>query len=328
MTRLSYRAAGVDLALADRWVADLRRLVRSTRRAEVVGGLEGFGGLFRLGGDRLLVASADGAGTKVKLAQLAHRHDSIGVDVVAMNVNDILTFGAEPLFVLDYLAMGRLDRRVMHDLVRGVARGCRASGVALLGGETAEMPGCYGPGDYDIAGFAVGIVERRRLVDGTNVRRGDVVVGLASSGVHANGFSLVRRVFSLARLRRDRALVRRLLTPTRIYARPVLAAMRRVPIRAMAHITGGGLARRLPSLVAHARGARCAVQLRPRSWAVPAIFRAVQAAGGISSEEMHRTFNMGIGFAVVCAPRDAARLQGMLRRHGVASWVIGDIAEA
>ena len=322
--RITYRAAGVDLALADRWVQDLRRVVRSTRRPEVVGELEGFGGLFQLDGGRYLVASADGAGTKVKLAQWAGRHTGIGVDAVAMNVNDILTFGAAPLFVLDYLAMGRLDRRIMGALVRGVALGCRESGAALLGGETAEMPGCYGPGEYDIAAFAVGIVDRRQLVDGRSVRRGDVVVGLASSGVHSNGFSLVRRVWPPARLRRDPALLRRLLIPTRIYVRQVLAAQRVVRLKAMAHITGGGLARRLPSLVAHARG-RCAVQLRPRRWTVPAVLRAVQRAGHLADEEMERTFNMGIGFAIVCAARDASRLQRALRGHRMASWIIGDI---
>lgn len=322
--RLSYRTAGVDLAAAGRWVQDLRRLVRSARRPEVRGGLEGFGGLFRIAPDRYLVASADGAGTKVTLAQLANTHEGIGRDVVAMNVNDVLTFGAEPLFVLDYLAMGRLDRRVMQALVRGVARGCRESGAALLGGETAEMPGCYGPGEYDIAGFAVGVVDRRRLVDGATVRRGDVVVGLASSGVHANGFSLVRRVLAPAYLRRHRALLRQLLTPTRIYVRPVLSSLRHVPIKAMAHITGGGLAERLPSVVAHA-GARLTVHLRPRSWMIPPIFRLVQERGRIAPEEMFRTFNMGIGFVAVCAARHASALQRALARFHVTSWVIGDI---
>lgn len=322
--RASYRAAGVDLRLADRWVQDLRRLVRSTKRPEVVGGLEGFGGLFRLAGERLLVASADGAGTKVKLAQLAGAHAGIGVDVVAMNVNDLLTFGAEPLFVLDYLAMGKLDRRVMGELVRGIARGCRESGAALLGGETAEMPGCYGAGEYDIAGFAVGLVERRQLVDGTTVRRGDVVVGLASSGVHANGFSLVRRVFAPRELRRNRALLRRLLVPTRIYVRPVLHALRQVRLKALAHITGGGLSRRLPSLTAHAPG-RLRIALRMQSWPVPAIFQEIQRRGAIPVAEMLQTFNMGIGFAAVCAPHEAARLQRLWRRQAVASWVIGDV---
>lgn len=322
--RLTYRAAGVDLAIADRWVNDLRRLVRSTRRPEVIGNLEGFGGLFRLSPERYLVASADGAGTKVKLAQWAGAHAGIGVDVVAMNVNDLLVFGAEPLFVLDYLAMGRLDRRIMAALVRGIANGCRQSGAALLGGETAEMPGCYGPGEYDIAGFAVGTVDRSRLIDGARVRRGDVVVGLASSGVHSNGFSLVRRILPETRLRRDKALLRQLLTPTRIYVQPVLAALRRMPVAAMAHVTGGGLTRRLPSLTAHAPG-RLRVVLRPSSWPIPQIFRRLQAEGSVSDDAMRETFNMGIGYTMVCRPRAAAALQRVLRGWRVPSWIIGDI---
>ncbi len=325
---LSYRAAGVHLGTADRWVQELKQMVRATQRAEVIGSLEGFGGLFRLpqrrGQHWLLVASADGAGTKVKLAQLAQRHIGIGVDVVAMNVNDLLTFGAEPLFFLDYLAMGTLNRRVMRELVQGMVRGCRDSGCALLGGETAEMPGCYGPGEYDVAGFAVGIVDRRRLVDGRAVHRGDVVVGLASSGVHANGFSLVRRIFSSAQLQRDRGLLQRLLTPTRIYVRPIRAALHHVRLKAMAHMTGGGLARRLPSLTTHT-GRRLRVALRSQSWPVPRIFQLIQQRGHISRDEMHQTFNMGIGFAVVCAPRDANIVQRIVRRWGVASWIIGDV---
>ena len=249
----------------------------------------------------MLVASTDGVGTKLHVAQLAGRHEGIGVDLVAMNVNDVLVYGAQPLFFLDYLAVGRLAPRVMTQLVRGVVRGCRQSGCALLGGETAEMPGTYGRDGYDVAGFCVGVVERRRIIDGSGVRRGDTVLGLASSGPHANGFSLIRKVFSQTQLRR---FSRQLLAPTRIYVKPVLALAAQVPVHALAHVTGGGLARRLPSLVARRR---LRVRLRLGSWRVPPIFGAIQRAGRISDAQMTQTFNMGIGMALVCRSKDAGR---------------------
>ena len=302
----------------------MRPLIRSTRSSRVLADRGQFGGLFSLAGlgmrEPVLVASADGAGTKLKLAQLANRHEEIGVDVVAMNTNDVLVYGATPIFFLDYLAVGRIQRPLMNALLRGIVRGCRESGCALLGGETAEMPGVYRNGEYDAAGFCVGVVERARLIDGSQVRAGDAVVGLASSGVHANGFSLVRTVFSAAALRRR---ARELLTPTRIYVKPVLSALRTVPIRAIAHITGGGLARRLPSLVLARPG--LTVRIEPGSWDVPDIFLDIQRAGCISNAEMARTFNMGIGMALVCRPGDRTRLMRLMRQAGVPAWSIGTV---
>ena len=323
-SEISYRQAGVNIEAADGWLARIRPLIRSTRRAEVLPDRGQFAGLFRLATSRLrdpvLVASTDGVGTKLNVAQLANSHEGIGVDVVAMNTNDILAYGAEPLFFLDYLAVGRIQPALMSALLRGIVEGCRQSGCALLGGETAEMPGVYGAGAYDVAGFCVGIVERRRMIDGSDVRAGDVIVGLASSGVHANGFSLIRRVFSTSQLRR---LAPQLLTPTRIYVKPMLQALRQIPIAAIAHITGGGLARRLPSLVAARRGLRA--RLRPGSWRVPSIFRTIQQAGRIGTAEMMATFNMGVGMALVCRPHHVTRLQRVMQRAGIPASIIGII---
>ena len=321
---VTYRTSGVDIDAADAWLSRMRPLIRSTRRPGVLSDRGQFAGLFRLAASRLrdpvLVASTDGVGTKLKVAQLAGRHEAIGVDAVAMNTNDVLVFGAQPLFFLDYIAVGRLQPVLMSRVLRGIVRGCRQSGCALLGGETAEMPGVYGPGEYDVAGFCVGAVERARLIDGSTVRAGDAIVGLASSGVHANGFSLVRRVLTRAQLLR---LSRQLLTPTRIYVRPVLAALRAIPIHAIAHITGGGLSRRLPSLVAGRRGLRAG--LIPERWRIPSIFHAIQEAGGLARDEMMATFNMGIGMALVVRPRDAGRVMQLMRRSGVPAWTIGAI---
>ncbi len=321
---MRYRAAGVDIEGAEAWLARMRPLMRSTQRAGVLPDRGQFAGLFQLRGlrmrDPVLVASTDGVGTKLKVAQLVGRHEGIGVDVVAMNTNDVLVYGAAPLFFLDYLAVGRLQPELMSRVMRGIVRGCRDSGCALLGGETAELPGVYGPGEYDLAGFCVGAVERARLIDGSRVRAGDAIIGLASSGVHANGFSLVRRVLSRAQLMRYH---QQLLAPTRIYVRPVLRALAAVPIHAIAHITGGGLSRRLSSLVAAQRG--LAARLRPGRWPVPPMFRVIQAAGGLGPHEMMRTFNMGIGMALACAARDAARLVRLMQRARVPAWSIGTI---
>jgi len=302
----------------------MRTQIRSTRRPEVLDDLGAFGGLFRLPAGRLrdpvLVASTDGVGTKLALARSTADYETIGVDAVAMNVNDVLVYGAQPLFFLDYLAVGSLRPALMSPLLRGIVRGCRAAGCALLGGETAEMPGVYANGDYDVAGFCVGIVERRHLIDGSRVRAGDAVVGLASSGVHANGFSLVRRVLSKPEISR---LHRQLLVPTRIYVKPVLRLLAEVPVHAIAHVTGGGLTRRLPSLVSRVRGLR--VRLLPGSWRPPSIFQAIQRAGRLTDREMSSTFNMGIGMALVCRARDTERVLRVMARGGIAAWRIGTI---
>ncbi|MBI3319670.1 MAG: phosphoribosylformylglycinamidine cyclo-ligase [Candidatus Omnitrophica bacterium] len=320
----TYRRAGVDVAAADGLLARLGPLIRSTHGAGVLRDRGQFAGLFRMPRlrDPVLVSSTDGVGTKLAVARRFGGHRAIGIDAVAMNVNDVLVYGARPLFFLDYIAMGRLNRAVFTQLVQGVVEGCKQSGCALLGGETAEMPGVYEPGEYDIAGFCVGAVERRRIIDGRRVRAGDVVVGLASSGVHANGFSLVRRALREDGLRR---LKQALLAPTRIYVRPILAALARAPIAAMAHITGGGLARRLPSLVKARTGLR--VAWRPGAWPVPGIFRQIQRAGGISDDEMFKTFNMGIGMAAACRPSDEASLIRLMAKHGIQAWMIGSIVK-
>ena len=320
---VTYRRAGVDVAGADRLIRGLRAVIRSTQGPEVLPDLGQFAGLFRLGRarwrDPVLVASTDGVGTKLQVARLAGRHEGIGLDAVAMNVNDIVIYGAQPLFFLDYIAMGRVQPPIFRALVRGVAEGCRQSGCALLGGETAEMPGVYAPGDYDIAGFCVGAAERAALIDGSVVRAGDAVVGLASSGVHANGFSLVRHVFSRAELKRH---ARELLAPTTIYVPAILDICRRVRVHGLAHVTGGGLRRRLPSLVARQAGLR--VRLTGR-WPVPKIFARIQQAGAVRDEEMAKTFNMGLGMVVACRAADAGRVIRIAARHGIAAWVIGDV---
>ncbi|MBI4343099.1 MAG: phosphoribosylformylglycinamidine cyclo-ligase [Candidatus Omnitrophica bacterium] len=321
---VTYRSSGVDIDKADGWLSRMQPLIRSTSRAGVLPDRGQFAGLFRLAAMRLrdpiLVASTDGVGTKLRLAQQTGEHEGIGVDAVAMNTNDVLVYGATPLFFLDYLAVGSIQPALMSGLLRGIVRGCRLSGCTLLGGETAEMPGSYGPGEYDVAGFCVGAVERSRLLDGSAVRAGDAIVGLASSGVHANGFSLVRSALSRAQLRR---FARELLTPTRIYVKPVLQALSRMPIAAIAHVTGGGIARRIPSLVARAPGLRAT--LFERSWPVPKMFTIIQEAGRVSTPEMRSTFNMGIGMALVCRAGSAARLIRIMQRAGVPAWTIGTI---
>ena len=305
-------------------MARMAPLIRSTHRPGVLTDRGQFAGVFHLAGlklrDPVLIASTDGAGTKLTLAATGRDYEAIGIDAVAMNVNDVLVYGARPIFFLDYLAFGRLQPALLSGLLRGMVDGCRQSGCVLLGGETAEMPGVYKPGDYDVAGFCVGIVERAKLIDGSQIREGDVVVGLASSGVHANGFSLVRRALSAAYLARLR---RRLLTPTRIYVKPLLEALRQMPIHAIAHITGGGLSRRLPSLVKGAKGLQ--VRLAPGSWRVPTIFTRIQHAGRIEEREMFRTFNMGVGMALVCPAVDAGRLVTLMARHRIEAWTIGTI---
>ena len=322
----TYRQAGVDLEGADRWLSSLRASIRSTHGREVLKDGRAFAGLFRLPRGRfrdpVLVASADGVGTKLKVAQLTHAHEAIGVDVVAMNANDVLTYGAQPIFFLDYLAVGRLQPAMMNRVLRGIVKGCRLSGCALLGGETAEMPGFYRRGEYDLAGFCVGIAERSQLIDGSRVRAGDVIVGLASSGVHANGFSLIRKVLSSTMVKR---LGRQLMVPTRIYVRPILRLLGRVSIHGLVHITGGGLTRRLPALIAAQPSLRA--HLAPARWPVPAIFGAIQCSGGLASREMHATFNMGIGMALACRQRDAAAVIRLLRGSGISAWPIGTVEE-
>lgn len=334
-SRVTYAAAGVDIGRGARAVDLIRDAVASTFDDGVVGGIGGFGGVYRLGptstsdGDALLVAGADGVGTKLRVAIEAGRHDTIGIDAVAMCVNDVLTCGARPVFFLDYLAQSRIDPEKVACIVSGMAEGCRRAGCALLGGETAEMPGFYSDGDYDVAGFAVGIVERRRLVDGSAIEPGDVLIGLASSGLHSNGFSLARHVlFEIAGLGLHdepeglgRPLVEELLEPTRIYVRPVLDLAAEVRIRGMAHITGGGLVDNPPRMLPPGLGLR----LRLGSWPIPPIFGLIQRLGNVDQREMMRTFNMGIGFVIAVRPEDVARALEVLQAAGERPYVVGEV---
>jgi phosphoribosylformylglycinamidine cyclo-ligase len=311
--RLTYRAAGVDIEAGDEAVRRIAPLARATFRPEVLGGIGAFAGFVRVPTgytEPVLVSSTDGVGTKLKVAFLADRHDTVGIDLVAMGVNDLLVHGAEPLYFLDYIGTARLDPARVEALVRGVAEGCRQAGCALIGGETAELPDLYAPGEYDLAGFAVGIVERARIVDGAAVRPGDVVLGLPSSGLHSNGYSLARRiVFDVMKLAIDanlpgvgRTVADELLEPTRIYAAPVLALLKTCGVHAMAHITGGGITGNLPRVLPPG----CRALVRRRAWEVPPVFRLLQDQGRVEDAEMFRTFNMGIGYVLVLSPEHAA----------------------
>jgi phosphoribosylformylglycinamidine cyclo-ligase len=329
---LTYRDAGVDIDEGDRFVELIKPLARPTLRPEVLAGIGGFGGLFALDLARwkepVLVSGTDGVGTKLKVAFAAGRHATVGVDLVAMSVNDVAVVGAEPLFFLDYFATGRLDAAQGAEVVKGIAEGCRQAGCTLLGGETAEMPGFYPQGEYDLAGFAVGCVERSRIVDGRSVEPGDVVLGLASSGLHSNGYSLARKAL-LERHPLDwappellgRTLADALLEPTRIYAQDILALLGALPVKAFAHITGGGLPGNVPRNLPD--GTRAV--LDARRWPRPPIFDLVQREGGVPQDDMDRTFNMGLGLAAVLAPAHADEARRLLAARGQDSWVVGGI---
>ncbi len=331
MTGLSYRDAGVDIDAGDALVENIKPFARRTMRPEVLAGIGGFGALIELPKryrEPVLVAGTDGVGTKLKLAFAMHRHETIGIDLVAMSVNDILVQGAEPLFFLDYYVCERLDVAVATDVVKGIAAGCEQAGCALIGGETAEHPDAFPVGEYDLAGFAVGVVEKSKAVDGTRIAAGDVLVGLASSGPHSNGYSLIRKVID--RVGADlhqplsgeaTALGDVLLAPTRIYVKPVRALLEQVDVRGMAHITGGGLLENTHRMFPEGLQA----VLDAGSWARPAVFNWLAAAGGIVDDEMHRTFNCGIGFVLVVAPEEAEAAVRMLNDAGESARVIGSV---
>jgi phosphoribosylformylglycinamidine cyclo-ligase len=330
---LSYADAGVDIDAGNALVERIKPLVRSTFRPGVLSGLGGFGGLFALPVDRyrepVLVSGTDGVGTKLKLALALGRHDSIGIDLVAMCANDILVAGAEPLFFLDYYATGHLDVEVATEVVRGIARGCELAGCALIGGETAEMPGMYGEGDYDLAGFCVGVVERDAIIEPARVGPGDRLIGLASSGPHSNGYSLIRRILEvtqadLGQPMGGRTLGDALLEPTRIYVRPVLGLLERCPVHALAHITGGGLPENLPRVLPEG----CRAVVDPGAWPRPGVFDWLQSAGGVEDAEMLRTFNCGLGMVVCVAEADADTALDALAAAGETVWPIGRIEAA
>ena len=330
---LSYRDAGVDIDAGNRLVDRIKPLAQATFRPGVLTGLGGFGALFELPLDRyrhpVLVSGTDGVGTKLRLAQLVGRHDTIGIDLVAMCANDVAVTGAEPLFFLDYFACGRLDVDRAATVIGGIAKGCELAGCALSGGETAEMPGMYAEDDYDLAGFCVGVVERDRIIQPDHVRPGDVLLGVASSGPHSNGYSLVRRIVEVSGAALDapfdgRTLGAALLEPTRIYVKALLDLGRKVQIRALAHITGGGLLENIPRVLP----AGCEAVIDLAAWERPAVFRWLQDAGGVAETEMLRTFNCGIGMVVCVAAEDAHRATAELAAHGEAVHRIGWIAAA
>ncbi len=317
---LSYRAAGVDLEAGDALVEAIRPLAARTMRAEVLAGIGGFGALCELPKkyrEPVLVLGTDGVGTKLRLAFARGRHDRVGIDLVAMCANDVLAQGAEPLFFLDYFACGKLDRRVAAEVIGGIARGCELAGCALVGGETAEMPGMYPEGEYDLAGFCVGVVEKARIVDGRAIRPGDALLGLASSGLHSNGYSLVRKILE----RSTPPAHFDFLAPTRIYVGSVLRLLEAVTVKGIAHITGGGLAGNVPRMLPE--GTRAVIHTC--AWPRPEIFRWLQQEGGVAEDEMLRVFNCGIGLVIALAPADVARASEVLRAAGETVYEIGTV---
>jgi phosphoribosylformylglycinamidine cyclo-ligase len=319
---LSYREAGVDIDAGDALVEAIKPFARRTMRPEVLGGIGGFGALCEIPKkyrQPVLVSGTDGVGTKLKLAFALQRHDTVGIDLVAMSVNDVLVQGAEPLFFLDYFACGRLDPQVAQRVIKGIAAGCEQAGCALIGGETAEMPGMYPEGEYDLAGFCVGVVEKERILDGRAIAPGDAILGLASSGPHSNGFSLIRRIVGDEPLSSD--LADSLMEPTRIYVKPVLKLLAAAPVRGLAHITGGGIVGNVPRILP--AGTRAVI--RKESWPRPDVFTWLQQTGKVAEEEMWRVFNCGIGMAVV-VPHDKAQLAKMLlEREGELVYEIGAV---
>ncbi len=327
---LSYRDAGVDIDAGDRLVENIKPFARRTMRPEVLGGIGGFGALVEISRkyrEPVLVSGTDGVGTKLRLAFELNRHDTVGIDLVAMSVNDILVQGAEPLFFLDYFACGKLDVESATEVIKGIAAGCEQAGCALIGGETAEMPGMYPPGEYDLAGFAVGVVEKSQVITGREIVPGDVVLGLASNGAHSNGYSLVRKIIERsnpdlhAGFDGARTLADCIMAPTRIYVKPLLALMQQVRVKGMAHITGGGLLENIPRVLPE----NTVAALDGKSWRTPKLFDWLQTAGNVEQREMYRTFNCGIGMTVIVDRTDAENAARLLAAAGETVWAIGEI---
>ncbi|MBI2295197.1 MAG: phosphoribosylformylglycinamidine cyclo-ligase [Betaproteobacteria bacterium] len=327
---LSYRDAGVDVDAGDQLVEKIKPYARKTLREGVLAGIGGFGALFEIARDNyrepVLVAGTDGVGTKLKLAFELGRHATIGIDLVAMSVNDILTHGAEPLFFLDYYACGKLDVATATEVIKGIAAGCEQAGCALIGGETAEMPGMYPTGEYDLAGFAVGIVEKSRIIDGSTIADGDVVLGLASSGAHSNGYSLIRKIIAVKGIDlsagfHGETLGEVILEPTRIYVKPVLKLTKAVKVKGLAHITGGGLIENVPRIIPEALAAR----IERAAWPMPPLFGWLKEQGNIADQELYRVFNCGIGMVAVVGAAEAGAALKALRAAGEIAWRIGRI---
>lgn len=329
---LSYRDAGVDIDAGDQLVENIKPFAKRTMRPEVLGGLGGFGALVEISKkyqNPVLVSGTDGVGTKLKLAFEWDIHHTVGIDLVAMSVNDILVQGAEPLFFLDYFACGKLDVARATDVIKGIAEGCEQSGCALIGGETAEMPGMYPEGEYDLAGFAVGVVEKSKVINGRSIRPGDVVLGLASNGAHSNGYSLIRKIIERSNPDLDaefdggKTLRQAIIAPTRLYVKPILAALEKFEIKGMAHITGGGLTENIPRVLPE----NCVAQIDAQSWPLPKLFQWLQQAGNVEQQEMYRTFNCGIGMAVIVPAEQADAAQAFLIEQGETVYRLGTIRE-
>lgn len=327
---LSYKDAGVDINAGNELVDRIKPHVKRTRRPEVIGGLGGFGALCAIPAkykEPILVSGTDGVGTKLRLAIDLHKHNSIGIDLVAMCVNDLIVQGAEPLFFLDYYATGKLDVDVASDVIKGIADGCEQSGCALIGGETAEMPGMYHANDYDLAGFCVGVVEKNEIIDGSEVRVGDALIALASSGPHSNGYSLIRKILEVAKvsatetLLEGKPLAEHLLAPTKIYVKSILQLIKRVDVHAIAHLTGGGFWENIPRVLPdHVRAV-----INEQSWQWPAIFKWLQQNGNVDTHEMYRTFNCGVGMVIALPQEDVETALALLAQTGEKAWVIGQI---
>lgn len=334
--KVTYKSAGVDIDVGNKFVDLIRPMVRKTFRPEVITDIGGFGGLFSFPAgkykDPVLVASTDGVGTKLKVAFMAGKHDTVGIDLVAMCVNDIVVQGAEPLFLLDYLATGKLSLEVSTQIIKGVAKGCKEAGCALIGGETAEMPSFYKEGEYDLAGFTVGVVERKKVIDGSSVRVGDQLIGIGSSGLHSNGYSLARKVlFERMRLKPhsrvaglSRTVGEELLVPTRIYVKPILSLLENFPIHGIAHITGGGITDNLPRVIPKG----CKAEIHKNTWPIHPIFRIIQEGGNIPEEEMLRIFNNGIGIILSVPPKQADGIMSRLQSLREKAYRIGEIVKA
>jgi phosphoribosylformylglycinamidine cyclo-ligase len=333
--KLTYAEAGVDIEKADRLVDAIKKIAKKTRRSGVMGEIGGFGGLFSLNTTNMknpvLVSSTDGVGTKLKIAFLMNRHDTMGIDLVAMCVNDIAVQGARPLFFLDYLATGKLKTGTVTEIIKGVGEGCIQADCALIGGETAEMPGFYRDNEYDLAGFAIGIVDNSKIVDGSEIRPGHQIIGIASSGLHSNGYSLVRKIcFEVLGLKVDnhipelgKTLGEELITPTRIYSETIQSLIRDLPIQGLAHITGGGIMDNIVRVIPQA----CGIAIKRGSWDIPPIFSFLQEAGNVDEKEMMRTFNNGVGLVAVVPEKKVQEVLNRLTGSGEKAWVIGEVTK-
>ena len=324
MSGLTYQDSGVDITKGNELIDEIKPIAKKTFRDEVVTGLGGFGALFELPLDKyknpVLVSGTDGVGTKLKVAEMLNKHDTIGIDLVAMCVNDLIVQGAEPLFFLDYYATGKLDNSIAKSVIEGIAEGCIQSGCALIGGETAEMPGLYSGSDYDLAGFCVGIVEKDKVIDGSSVAAGDHLVAIGSSGPHSNGYSLIRKV--LEKSSADDEVLNHLIEPTRIYVKSILSLISKYNIKAISHITGGGLIENIPRVLPK----NLAANIDAKSWSMPDVFQWLQTNGNIEQKEMYRVFNCGVGMVLAVSKNDSQRIIEHLNNLGETAWLIGDVS--